>query len=56
MSSLFTRSAAMAGCILGATALSTLAFAQTPALDHVMLVVGKDEAGASHCNAADFAT
>lgn len=45
MSSLFTRSAAMAGCILGATALSTLAFAQTPALDHVMLVVGKDEAG-----------
>jgi YVTN family beta-propeller protein len=45
MSSFFTRSAAMVGCFLGATALSTIAFAQAPALDHLMLVVGKDEAG-----------
>jgi len=45
MSSFFTRSAAIAGCILGTTGLSTHAFAQAPMLDHVMLVVGKNEAG-----------
>jgi YVTN family beta-propeller protein len=39
------RRAALAGCILGATALSSIALAQSPTLDHVMFVVGSTEAG-----------
>jgi YVTN family beta-propeller protein len=42
MSSLLSRGAALAGCLFGASA---IALAQAPVLDHVMLVVGKDEAG-----------
>jgi YVTN family beta-propeller protein len=45
MSYLFNRSAALAGYLLGASALTSIALAQSPALDHLMLVIGKDGAG-----------